>query len=263
MASHKKSRKKKARKVKVSPLVALAAAVAILLVLVLVLMPWNLGDGSETGAKIPPGNWRFGIDISHNNEGPIVWDSLFVMTDSRKRTVKDPYRAKDIFPVEFVFIKATEGASFKDSDFKKNWKEAGKSGLRRGAYHFFRSSKDGVVQARNFISTVGDMRYKDLPPVLDIETVHLGCSKDLLNRRALDWLRTVEKHYGKKPLVYASSSFIKDYLGKEIREGYPIWVAHYEKDTPSHKEWTYWQFTDKAIVKGVPGKVDLSVTPAD
>ncbi len=30
---------------------------------------------------------------------------------------------------------------------QKNWQDAGKSGLRRGAYHFFRSSKDGEAQA--------------------------------------------------------------------------------------------------------------------
>ncbi|MBR4755309.1 MAG: hypothetical protein IK076_00030 [Bacteroidales bacterium] len=56
---------------------------------------------------------------------------------------------------------------------------------------------------------------------------------------------------------------MKDYLNKEIREGYPVWVAHYEKDSPAHEGWTFWQFTDRAVVKGVPGKVDLSVTKAD
>ena len=175
----------------------------------------------------------------------------------------DPYLAKEIKPVSFVFIKATEGASFKDKDFKENWKAAGKTDLRRGAYHFFRSSKDGEIQARNFISTVGDLRFKDLPPVLDIETIHLGCPKELLNQRALQWLKAVEKRYGKKPIIYASSSFIKDYLNSEIVGNYPVWVAHYEKDSPAFEGWTWWQFTDRAVVKGVPGTVDLSVMRED
>ena len=185
------------------------------------------------------------------------------MTDQRRKTVRNPYAARDIKPVSFVIIKATEGASFTDSDFKANWREAGRSGLRRGAYHFFRSSKDGEVQAKNFISTVGDMRIKDLPPVLDIETIHLGCSKELLNQRALQWLKAVEDHYGKKPMVYASSSFIKDHLSKEITDNYPIWVAHYGKERPGRDNWVWWQFTDKAVVKGVPGLVDLSVMKVD
>ena len=263
MASRKKKGRRKIRKVKVNPWAAAGVSVAILAIIFLVIMLRDGGTAGEYGARVPPGSWKFGIDISHNNEGRIVWDSLYVMTDSKRRTVRDPFKAKEIVPLDFVFIKATEGATFRDRDFKENWKAAGRTGLRRGAYHFFRSSKDGEVQARNFISTVGDMRFKDLPPVLDIETIHHGCTKVLLNQRALAWLKTVEKHYGKKPIVYASSSFIKDYLNDEIKEGYPVWVAHYEKDSPSHESWTYWQFTDKAIVKGVPGKVDLSVTRAD
>ena len=258
-----RSRKKKKRKITIRPWVAAGVAAVLLVVIFFLFHRWPAGSDVERGAKVPPGTWRYGIDISHNNGGRIVWDSLFVMTDSRRRTVRDPYIAKEIRPVSFVFIKATEGAAFKDKDFKDNWKEAGKTDLKRGAYHFFRSSKDGEVQARNFISTVGDLRFKDLPPVLDIETIHFGCSRELLNQRALQWLKAAEKRYGRKPIVYASSSFIKDNLDKEISDNYPIWVAHYEKDRPAYEGWTWWQFTDRAVVKGVPGKVDLSVMRVD
>ena len=256
-------KKKRKKKLKVSPWAALGAAAAILLAVFLIFHRWEGRPEAERGAKVPPGTWRYGIDISHNNAGRIVWDSLFVMTDSKRRTIRDPYLAKEIKPVSFVFIKATEGASFKDKDFKENWKAAGKTDLRRGAYHFFRSSKDGEIQARNFISTVGDLRFKDLPPVLDIETIHLGCPKELLNQRALQWLKAVEKRYEKKPIIYASSSFIKDYLNSEVVGNYPVWVAHYEKDSPAFEGWTWWQFTDRAVVKGVPGTVDLSVMRED
>ncbi len=265
-AGKKKKRKKKsvkAKTVKVSPWAALGLAAGFLLVLFLIVHRCEGGEGAVHGAKVPPGVWRYGIDLSHHNGGKVVWDSLYVMTDQNRRTVRDPYSAKDIKPVSFVFIKATEGANLKDPDFKKLWNEAGRSSLRRGAYHFFRSSKDGETQARNFISTVGDLRVKDLPPVLDIETIHKGCGKELLNQRALQWLKAVESHYGKKPAVYASSSFIKSYLSKEITSNYPIWVAHYGKDKPGYEDWVWWQFTDKAVVKGVPGDVDLSVMKAE
>jgi len=256
-------KKKYIKKVSLSPWTAVGVAAGLLVAIFLTVHRWDEGNGAERGAKVPPGTWRYGIDISHNNGGRIAWDSLFVMTDNKGRTVRDPYSAKDIKPVSFILIKATEGASFKDPDFKDNWRESGKTSLRRGAYHFFRSSKDGEAQAWNFISTVGDMRLKDLPPVLDIETIHLGCSDELLNQRALKWLQTVERHYGKKPVVYASSSFIKDHLSKEIYGNYPIWVAHYGKPRPSHEEWIWWQFTDRAVVKGVSGTVDLSVMEAE
>ena len=256
-------RKKKSKESKANPWLVAASAVLLLAAAFMVFQERRGGPQPERGAKVPPGIWRYGIDISHNNQGRIVWDSLYVMTDSRGRTVREPGMARDITPVSFVFIKATEGASFKDRDFKENWKNAGKTDIRRGAYHFFRSSKDGEVQARNFISSVGNIRFKDLPPVLDIETIHKGCTRKLLNDRALQWLKAVEKRYGRKPIVYASSSFIVDNLDERITGNDPIWVAHYEKDRPSFEGWTWWQFTDRAVVKGVPGLVDLSVMRVD
>jgi len=76
----------------------------------------------------------------------------------------------------------------------------------------------------------------------------------------LIWLKAVEEHYGRKPIVYSSASFINKILCKEIKESYPIWVAHYETAMPLCKRWDVWQFTDKAVVYGIDGNVDLNVT---
>lgn len=258
-AKRPRRKKRKPKKVNIGVWTAVGIAASIILALAVMFISQGGGGGHETGAKVPPGDWRYGIDISHHNAGDIVWDSLYVLTDKRGKTIRDHHLAKDIRPVSFVFIKATEGVSMVDKDFKRNWQDAGRSGLRRGAYHFFRSSKDGEAQARLFIKTVGDLRFKDLPPVLDIETIHRGGSMKKLNEEALKWLETIEGHYGKKPIVYTGSSFARDWLSKRITDNYPVWIAHYEKDRPDFNGWTFWQFTDKAVVKGVPGPVDLSV----
>ena len=258
-AKRPRRKKRKPKKVNIGVWTAVGIAASIILALAVMFISQGGGGGHETGAKVPPGDWRYGIDISHHNAGDIVWYSLYVLTDKRGKTIRDHHLAKDIRPVSFVFIKATEGVSMVDKDFKRNWQDAGRSGLRRGAYHFFRSSKDGEAQARLFIKTVGDLRFKDLPPVLDIETIHRGGSMKKLNEEALKWLETIEGHYGKKPIVYTGSSFARDWLSKRITDNYPVWIAHYEKDRPDFDGWTFWQFTDKAVVKGVPGPVDLSV----
>ena len=258
-AKRPRRKKRKPKKVNIGVWTAVGIAASVILALAVMFISQGGGGGHETGAKVPPGDWRYGIDISHHNAGDIVWDSLYVLTDKRGKTIRDHHLAKDIRPVSFVFIKATEGVSMVDKDFKRNWQDAGRSGLRRGAYHFFRSSKDGKAQARLFIKTVGDLRFKDLPPVLDIETIHRGGSMKKLNEEALKWLETIEGHYGKKPIVYTGSSFARDWLSKRITDNYPVWIAHYEKDRPDFDGWTFWQFTDKAVVKGVPGPVDLSV----
>ena len=264
----KKAKGRRKRKLKVPAWAAVAAAaliVALGIGLPLGRRAWlerqSLGgDKARAGASLPAMAFsELGIDISHHNEGPILWDSLRVMVDRSGRTIRDLERARKVYPVKFVFIKATEGVSMKDPKFKSYWAEAGEHDIRRGAYHFFRSSRDGELQAKNFIATVGSLRHSDLPPVLDIETIHRGCTYKLLNERILQWLKAVEAYYGCKPIIYTSDSFARDIISEEIKKGYPIWIAHYEVESPLSKDWTYWQFTDRAHVYGMPGPVDLSI----
>lgn len=258
--TRKAQARKRKRKVKVPAAAAVAAAVLALAIAVGLPLLRHFRHSGEGGAPLPPVTFSaLGIDISHNNAGPILWDSLRVMVDRSGRTVKDIEQARKVYPVKFVFIKATEGVSMKDPQFKSNWTEAGKRDIQRGAYHFFRTSRDGAAQARHFIETVGQLRHSDLPPVLDLETIHRGCTYKLLNERALQWLKTVEKHYGRKPIVYTSDSFARDIISDEIKKGYPIWIAHYDTPLPFFMGWTYWQFTDRAYVYGMPEPVDMSV----
>ena len=249
-------KRKKNRKWKVSPWLV---AAGLLLLAAGILYPYiREGRFASTGARIPDGARQFCVDLSHHNDH-IVWDSLKVVVDRTGHTTKVLLHAKEILPVTTVIIKATEGEKMVDKRFNEYWAEAGKRDFTRGAYHFFRSSKDPVRQAARFISTVR-LRHKDLPPVLDIETMHAGCSKEELNRRALIWLSTVEKQYGRKPIVYTSDSDARDVLSPEITDHYPMWIARYNQKAPRFDGWTMWQFTDQALVYGANGGyVDLSV----
>ena len=235
------------------------AWVLVVLILGFLLWPRHIPIGEETGDSLPPGIYKVGIDISHHNDPSIEWDSLMVMTDILGRTTTSLKAAKRMIPVSFVFMKATEGVTFRDRNFKNNWKEAGERDLQRGAYHFYRTSRDPSAQAKHFIRTVGDLRYNDLPPVLDIETTHSGFNKAQLNRDLLIWLKEVEAHYGVRPIVYTYESFAKDYLSGEILSDYPIWIAHYGVKTPLRDDWMIWQFTDNGAVYGVRGNVDMNI----
>ena len=256
----KKTAVKRSRKpARWKELTAAGCVLLVLLVMGVVLLLRNPGYKTETGAVVPPGARAFCIDISHHNGEKIIWDSLKVMTDRDGRTVRSIGNATQIRPVGAVYMKASEGESMRDRRFRSNWEEAGKRGIRRGAYHFFSPARNPVKQADNFIRVVGELRHADLPPVLDIEKLPSGVSKDELNGNALVWLRLIERHYGKKPVVYAPDSFIRDLLSKELKEAYPLWVAHYEVDAPLFKDYRMWQFTDKAVIFGIPGFTDLSI----
>jgi lysozyme len=252
----KPARRRKTRKWKVSPWLA---AAGLLLLAAGVLYPYiRTGRFASTGARIPKGARQFCVDLSHHNDR-IVWDSLKVVVDRRGHTTKDILRAKSIYPVSTVVLKATEGEKMVDKRFAEYWEEAGKRDFTRGAYHFFRSSKDPSKQAARFIATV-KLRHSDLPPVLDLETIHAGCTREELNRKALVWLQAVEKHYGRKPIVYTSDSYARDILSADITANYPLWIARYNPDEPRFSGWTMWQFTDQAVLYGANGGyVDLSV----
>lgn len=232
---------------------------ALILLLAAVLTPLLMrSDSCMDGAEVPAGRYDYAVDISKYQKD-INWDSLMVMTDTRGKTIKSISKAVSIRRVRYVMIKATEGRRMQDRLFHEHWDKARKAGYGRGSYHFFRSSVSADEQAANFIKTVGNIRHRDLAPILDVETVHRGCSRKELNDGIRTWLRTVENHYRRKPIIYTSDSFIKDWLDADIVRDYPVWVARYGGKEPRHSGWVLWQFTDKAAVYGIPSHCDLSV----
>lgn len=256
----KRGRKKRKEKV-VS--VYWFAAVAVLTVLIFVVVPVLVSRCTgETGVQVPEGHYGYAVDISKYQKG-IVWDSLMVLTDAQGHTMRDIKAATTIQRVRYVMVKATEGENHRDALFSDHWKRSAKAGYSRGAYHFFRSSKSPEKQAQNFIHTVGNIRHKDLPPILDVETIHAGCSNSELNRRLLVWLGIIEEHYGRRPIIYTGDAFLRERLSPEIFEHYPIWIARYgygsSLEAPRFKNWMMWQFTDHATVYGIPTPCDLSV----
>ena len=195
------------------------------------------------GVCMPVGYSMHGIDVSHY-QGDINWKML-----------KQTRQGK--FPVEFIFMKATEGGDFSDDRFVANFDSAKVHGFIRGAYHFYNPKTDADKQADFFIRSV-KLEPGDLPPVLDIEMK----SKDMkkLQEDLKIWLRKVENHYGVKPIIYASYKFKTKYLNDSIFNTYPYWIAHYYVDSVRYQgEWKFWQHTDVGTLPGIDEKVDLNV----
>ncbi|GAB2944461.1 hypothetical protein GCM10027048_06580 [Hymenobacter coalescens] len=160
--------------------------------------------------------------------------------------------------VRFAFIKATEGVTLRDRRFARNWREAKKAGICRGAYHFFQPNYDGAAQADLFVRTA-DIGPGDLPPVLDVEAPEFH-DVAVMRRGIATWLRLVERHYGVRPIVYSNYSFYRRYLAGHF-DNYPLWLAHYEVERPAlaRDKWIIWQHSDEAYVPGIRGTVDFNV----
>ena len=185
-----------------------------------------------------------GIDISHY-QGNINWHEL---TETRNTS----------FPIEFVFMKATEGGDHADSTYQRNFEAAANHGFIRGVYHFFSPKTDPIKQADFFINTV-NLSPGDLPPVLDVEIIGKASRKELESNVKI-WLDRVEKHYGVKPILYTSYKFKTKYLSDRYFDDYPYWIAHYYVDSVKYQgKWHFWQHTDIGIVPGIENDVDLNV----
>lgn len=187
------------------------------------------------------------VDVSHH-QGDINWDA---------------YKASGRTG---AIIKATEGGDWVDSRFAAHRKDLADRGLKCGFYHFARPNgtdmdADATVEANNFLSQIGTFSANEFP-VLDFE-VGNKLTPQQLGQWAAKFMSIVEERSGKTPWFYSYSAMVKKVDCSEITK-YPLWLANYSSGSdkakpPSAAPWSSmiaWQYTDKASVEGMNGKVD-------
>lgn len=158
--------------------------------------------------------------------------------------------------IEFIFIKASEGASLRDENFHLNYEKAGHAGLKRGAYHFFRFDKDGIDQARNFLQAIGNNKL-ELGVAIDVEDHGNASGIDPadIHSRLSDMVEyLILKGY--RVMFYTNRDGYEKYL-MDNYPGSPLWICHFS-ETPFDAEWSFWQYDHHGRVSGIPGDVDLN-----
>jgi lysozyme len=160
-----------------------------------------------------------------------------------------------------VIIKATEGTTYTDPSHSTYQRDARQAGLLCGAYHFGRHG-DGAAQADHFLKVVGPDERTLL--ALDLEWVMRGQTKAAPMTLA-QVERFVERVYdatGRWPGLYTSAAFLNEYRYKSptLARSW-LWVAQYTtaaapKVPAIWGDWTLWQYTDSATVKGITPHVD-------
>lgn len=178
-----------------------------------------------------------GVDVSHHNYNQINPSQL-----------------------DFVWLKATEGKTYKDPRMNMFLEHMANEGMNNqpfiGFYHYARpeNNKDPKDESNNFIKTI-EPHIGNCLLALDWEGNAL--KEDPV--WALQWLEYVQAITSCKPLIYASGSATKN-LKLIASAGFPLWVANYiskDKKEPTYYHWTdykFWQFTsapfDVDIFKG-------------
>ncbi len=168
--------------------------------------------------------------------------------------------------VDFAFIKASEGSSYRDRTFEKNVKNIKKTDIAAGAYHFMSFESTGDAQAKNFISAIKGKKFV-LPPVIDLELYGDYITKPPSVsevREILDSLISgIYEETGVYPIIYTNSLVYLRYVSGKY-EDCDIWMCDLIKKPtlPGGREWKFWQYSHTGKMSGYEGKeqyIDLNV----
>ncbi|MEU2989615.1 lysozyme [Streptomyces griseoincarnatus] len=193
-----------------------------------------------------------GIDVSHW-QGSINWTSV--------RNAG----------IQFAWIKATEGTTYKDDRFNSNYVAADNAGVIRGAYHFaLPNASSGATQAAYFAGNGGAWSRDNLtlPGVLDIEhnpygAMCYGLSTTQMRTWINDFYTAYRSRTGRDVVIYTTASWWNTCTGSwtGMSSKSPLWVAHWTSASAptipaGFPTWTVWQYTSTGSVSGVSGNVD-------
>jgi lysozyme len=182
-----------------------------------------------------------GIDVSKHN-GDIDFDKVR----------DDNY--------QFVFIKASEGMTYKDDAFERNYRGASEAGLKVGAYHFFRKNRTGQQQAENFLAAIGNKHF-DLPLVIDLEDDWgngATVSRQTAIERVMDMIEILNGK-GYQVMIYTNLDGYNKYY-KDLLGDHDLWLCSFTSpDLLPTLPHCIQQFSHEGTVNGVNGNVDLNV----
>ncbi|BCL17472.1 GH25 family lysozyme [Micromonospora sagamiensis] len=199
-----------------------------------------------------------GIDVSHH-QGSINWTS-----------VRDA-------GVEFAFIKATEGTSYKDPAFNTNYVAAYHAGVVRGAYHFALPDRSSGATQANYLASSGGAWSADsrtLPAALDIEynpygPACYGLSQSAMRTWIADFLDTYRARTGRYAVVYTTTNWWTTCTGNWSGPwaNHPLWIARWSTSPGTLPAgapfWSFWQYTSTGRVSGISGDVDRNYFNGD
>lgn len=96
------------------------------------------------------------------------------------------------------------------------------------------------------------------------------CKRTLYPEEAVpemrEMLQEMERHYGKKPVIYTTVDFYEAILAGGALSEYPIWVRstkHHPSVRYGDRNWHFWQYQSDGSVPGIGTAVDRNVFRGD
>jgi len=162
---------------------------------------------------------------------------------------------------EFGIVKATEGTSYINPWFARDYGGIRTAAMVRGSYHFAHPARpiasSALAQAKYYVARLGTVTAtRTLPPALDLESSG-GLSRAELIVWAQDFLLDVRRLTGRTPMIYSYPYFWAHQLGDPAALArYPLWMATYSGGVDPSA--AMWQYSETAAVSGIHGPVDMS-----
>jgi GH25 family lysozyme M1 (1,4-beta-N-acetylmuramidase) len=145
---------------------------------------------------------------------------------------------------EFVYVKATEGTTYKNPHFAADYAAARAANRYVGAYVFARPDRGNPVgQAEHFLRHARFTRdARTLVPFVDLEWPYAGVATNacynLTPEQMRAWIRAfvdrIEAGIGRKPMIYTNANWWNPCTGNDTSFGdYPLDIANYSKKPPT------------------------------
>ena len=178
------------------------------------------------------------------------------------------------FAVIRIGFRGENGKIYKDEYADYNIQQASKNGILVGVYFFSTAvNTNEAVEEAEWVKENIKHYSVSLPVVYDCEGFHNSSSRmyNLSNKQitdnALSFINKI-KSLGYDAMFYASKNDLETaFETNRIEAKSKIWIAHFdgkiypEAKNPQYSgKYSMWQYTNKGIVNGVSGDVDLVVS---
>lgn len=240
---------------------------------------WQVGQGLEMDGKVGPATLA-AIGASPREGGELLLSNLVAWNPSRTYGIDvSDYQGRPDFSyvrnagAKFVFVKLTEGRTWRSKVAEDNWPRAVDAGLVVAGYHLARLVDGGresdvggaVDNFVSFLDKVCGSHSWSMPHMLDLEFDQVKRHADVNGTRAsLAWIERFVGDFTERtgaPCGLYLSARTMRLLGKNHGElpSLVTWVADYGKldRVPAPWRMDVRQFTSSGVVPGIRGKVDL------
>lgn len=154
-----------------------------------------------------------------------------------------------------VYMKATEGATWKDPNFITYYNQAKSVGLKIGVYHFLRNN-NMTAEIGNLLNVINGL-HLDCKIAIDCE-VTLGQSKEQITNNIRQF-NDLMKAKGYECVLYTYSSFLQDNINYSQLIDIPVWIANYSSNNPKVTNQVGWQYTEKGTCPGISTQCDKNI----